>query len=421
MGVFRSHKHRVPPPPIFDLHLSTPQDRVLKPNDIIRGHVTLLTQTPIPPQAIEASFWGHSSAWLRTSSSSDTSTSYRHYRDNVPLFNVTFNLLDQQIHPGQEHCFPFEFRVPESTSSHRLGGYKDDLDTRWTVQPHHLPPTFAWGRSPDRPNNASVSYGITARFICPGNGIGTDQEDSLSVTVPILIQPLNPNLNAPYSVIRHSKPFTLASSNLTGREPSSIGFRQKLSDKFSSDTPKLDFELGIELPDLLVSGSEFKFRGTLSVLKKTENVVHIPAITFRVLKLELLDFTFVRAARDRSANELMQGQHHDGTPVDSPTGPFSGWEHTARSEGKTALNSLPEAQVVQLEEVPLPGEKKGTEQGSSVECWFSARVPGFTAPSFNSFAIARNYRIKAKMGVQIGEKKFEYEVESHVRSLGTAG
>lgn len=246
-------------------------------------------------------------------------------------------------------------------------------------------------------------------------------QEPLSATSPVLFQPLNPDLHAPYSVIRYPKPFTLASSSLTGRDPSSIGFRQKLSDRFSSETPKLDFELGVELPDLLVSGSEFRFRGTFTVLSKMQNVVQIPVITFRVLKLDLLDFTFVRAAHDRAANHLMQGHHFDGTPLDAPTGTFSGWEHTVYREKKTALNSLPESQVVQLEEVPLPSEKKSTEQANSAEVWFSARVPGFMPPSFQSFAISRTYRVKAKIGVQIGEKRFDYEVESHVRRLGSAG
>ncbi|KAF2451823.1 hypothetical protein P171DRAFT_12430 [Karstenula rhodostoma CBS 690.94] len=423
MGLFSSNKKPLPALPILALHLTNSQDKVFKPNDTIQGHVTLSTPTPILPQAIEVSLWGHSSVWLRTSSGTGNDTTYRHYRDNVPLFDVIFNLFTQpqQLQPGQSYSFPFQFRVPEGTSSHRIGGYKDDMDARWTVQPHHLPPTFAWGSRPDWPDNASVSYGVTARLICPGIGVGKHHQEPLSATSPILFQPLNPNLNAPYSVIRHPKPFTLASSSLAGRDPSSIGFRQKLADKFSSETPKLDFELGVELPDLLTSGSEFKFRSTFNVLSKAQNVVQIPAITFKVLKLDLLDFTFVRAAHDRAANHLMQGHHFDRTPLDAPTGPYSGWEHTIYREKKTALNSLPELQVVQLEEVLLPGEKKGTEQANSAEVWFSARVPGFTPPSFQCFAISRVYRIKAKIGVQIGEKKFEHEVESHVGSLGSVG
>ncbi|KAF9739758.1 hypothetical protein PMIN06_011829 [Paraphaeosphaeria minitans] len=423
MVFFSSSKKTSPALPIFALHLSNAQDKVFKPNETIQGHVTLSTPTPISPQAIEVSLWGHSSVWLRTSSGTGTDTTYRHYRDNVPLFDVALNIFtqSQQLEPGQSYSFPFKFRVPEGTGSHRIGGYKDDMDASWTVQPHHLPPTFAWGTQPDWPDNASISYGITTRLICSGIGVGKHQEEPIFATSPILFQPLNPSLNAPYSVIRHLKPCTLTSSSLTGRDPSSIGFRQKLSDRFSSETPKLDFELGIELPDLLVSGSGFKFKATFNVLNKVQNVVQIPAITFRVLQLNLLDFTFVRAAHDRAANQLMQGHHFNGTPLDAPTGLFSGWEHTIYHEKKTALNSLPESQVVQLEEVPLPDEKKGTEQANSAEAWFSARVPGFTPPSFQCFAISRAYRIKAKIGVQIGEKKFQHEVESYVENLGSAG
>jgi hypothetical protein len=405
MGLFSSNKKPSPALPIFAVQLANPLVQVFKPNDTIQGHVTLSTPTPILPQAIEVSFWGHASVWLRTSSGTGNETTYRHYRDNVPLFEVAINLSaqSQQLQPGQSYCFPFQFRVPEGTSSHRVGGYKDDMDARWTVQPHHLPPTFAWGSRPDWPDNASVKYGITARLICPGVGVGKHQEEPLSATSPVLFQPLNPNINAPYSVIRYPTPFTLVSSSL------------------SSETPKLDFELVVELPDLLVSGSEFKFRSTFNVLNKAQNVLQIPAIMFKVLKLELIDFTFVRAAHDKAANSLMQGHHFNGTPLDAPTGPFSGWEHTVYRERKNPLNALPESQIVQLEEAPLPGEKKGTEQANSAEVWFSARVPGFIPPSFQCFAITRAYRIKAKIGVQIGEKKFEHEVESHVGSLGSTG
>jgi hypothetical protein len=423
MGLFSSNKKPSPALPILAVQLANPEDKVFKPNDTIQGHVTLSTPTPILPQAIEVSLWGHSSVWLRTSSGTGSDTTYSHYRDNVPLFEVTFNIFTQpqQLQPGQSYSFPFQFRVPEGTSSHRIGGYKDDMDARWTVQPHHLPPTFACSSQPDWPDNASVNYGVTARLICPGIGVGKHQEEPLSATSPVLFQPLNPNLNAPYSVIRYPKPFTLTSSSLTGRDPSSIGFRQKLSDRFSSETPKLDFELVVELPDLLVSGAEFRFRSTFNVLNKAQNVVQIPAITFKVLKLELIDFTFVRAARDKAANDQMRGQHSNRTPLDAPTGPFSGCEHTIYREKKNPLNALPESQAVQLEEVPLPGEKKGTEQATSAEVWFSARVPGFIPPSFQCFAISRAYRIKTKIGVQIGEKKFEHVVESHVESLGSLG
>ncbi|OAG08616.1 uncharacterized protein CC84DRAFT_1085852, partial [Paraphaeosphaeria sporulosa] len=144
MGLFTSNRKSSPSLPIFALHLSNSQDKVFKPNDTIQGHVTLSTPTPLLPQAIEVSLWGHSSAWLRTSSGTGSETTYRHYRDNVPLFDVTFNIFTQpqQLEPGQSYSFPFQFRVPEGTGSHRIGGYKDDMDARWTVQPHHLPPTF---------------------------------------------------------------------------------------------------------------------------------------------------------------------------------------------------------------------------------------------------------------------------------------
>jgi len=440
MGLFKSSTPT--PKPNLALQLASPKDQVFKPNDTVYGQVTLTTPIILQPQAIEVSLCGHSAVWLRTSHRHNNNTSYTHYRDNVPLFAVTQNLFSnpQPLNPGEEYTFPFSFRVPEGTGTSRLGGYKNDADERWTVHPHALPPTFIWGHratfsssiEPEwdnlPPNSASVAYAVTVRLICPDMPVEktfsmrlglTGDPGPLSCTAPILFQPPNIHANAPIGMIRHPKAFTLASSSLSGKDLSSIGFRQKLADRFSSDTPKLDFESAIELPNLLTSGSEFQFRSSFSVLTKSENVVHIPAITFKVLKLDLLDFTFVRAARDYGANSMMSG-HHFREPEDLPTGAFSGYEKVDFDEKKTALNSIPDAKTLELEEVMVPGEKKGVGQAGSAEVWFSSRVPGFTPPSFRSFAISRLYRLRVKMEIQIGEKKFEHQVESYVQSLGGA-
>ncbi|KAF2250852.1 hypothetical protein BU26DRAFT_517629 [Trematosphaeria pertusa] len=429
MGLFKHSKQPSAPLPVLSLQLSTPQDKVFKPNDTVTGHVSLSTPIPINPQAVDVSLWGHSSVWLRTSHHNTTHddhrhTDYTHYRDNAPLFAVTSNLLQhaQTLQPGQNYTFPFSFRVPQGTGLNRMGCYKMDTDDRWTAQPHLLPPTFFWGSRPDDPDNASISYGITARLICPGISAGkhNNNQDPLSATTPILFQPLNPHLNAPLSVVRYPKRLTLSSSSLTGQDPASLGLRQKLSDRFSKDTPKLDFEAAIELPDLLTAGAEFRFRTAFAVLEKSANVVAVPAITFRVLKLELLDFTFIRAPCDREANSMMGGYHYK-TPENAVNGVYSGQEDTVYREKKTLLNAVPGETTVVLEEVlASEGDEKKTEQARSCQVWFTSRVPGFTPPSFRSFAISRNYRVRAKLQVEIGGKKFEVEAESHVGALGSA-
>ncbi|KAF2788921.1 hypothetical protein K505DRAFT_254410 [Melanomma pulvis-pyrius CBS 109.77] len=98
---------------------------------------------------------------------------------------------------------------------------------------------------------------------------------------------------------------------------------------------------------------------------------------------------------------------------------FQGMEHNRYREKKTPLNSIPESHVVELPEVQAEGEKKKMEQAKHCEFWWTGRVPGFTPPSFQSFAVARFYRVRIKMGVEIAGKKFESEVESHVRELGS--
>jgi hypothetical protein len=61
----------------------------------------------------------------------------------------------------------------------------------------------------------------------------------------------------------------------------------------------------------------------------------------------------------------------------------------------------------------------GIEQAKSCEVWFSARVPGVTPPNFRSFAITRVYKVRVKLGVEVGGKKFDMEAESNVKEMGS--
>jgi hypothetical protein len=451
MGLF-SKTPKPPPQPLpnIELHLSSHQDQVFKPNDTVSGHVAITTPIPVNPQALEISFWGLSKTWIRTESKSGTNnstTNYTHYRDNAPLFTLTQDAFipppDQkritQLVPGQEYIFPFQFLVPEGTANNRavIGRYKDDADSRWTVLPHNLPPTFFFGSNPEYPDQASVDYGVTTKLICPGlvippkqsffSGIwAKEEEDRLSCTAPVLFQPLNPyaNLPGPKSVLKYPKEFTLQSSSLTGAEPSSIGFRKKMHDRFSSGTPKLDFEIAIEVPDILVSGTEFKFRASFTALNKSDKVTIIPPVQFNIKEIGLLDFTFFRASHDWNATNTMSGVPYssgkDYTP--NPGDKHYRWGYDIYREKSVSLNAIPESHTIELAEVPVVGEKdrKEVKQEERGEIWFAARVPGFTPPSFTSFAITRAYRVKVKLGIVIGEKSFKHEVESHVRYLGSA-
>jgi hypothetical protein len=286
--------------------------------------------------------------------------------------------------------------------------------------------TSKYGSHTDKnPVYAKIEYGIRARLVCPGVGVAKGQDlQDLVVTVPLLFVPFNSHLNAAHdslSVLRFRNTFSAQTSLLAGQPPSSIGFRQSMRDRFSSSTPKLDFEVSLEMPDLLTSGSELWFRASFNVLSKTGNVTHIPAIQFTVLKLDLQDFTAVRAPRDRDASFFMDGRHrknkHENMPP--PNASYTGQEHIDSSKRKTHLNSLPASVTLELAEVPGE-EEKAPQQASSCETWFKARVPGFTPPSFTSFAISRSYVVKVKLGTEIGGKKFDLEVESHVRDLGSA-
>ena len=350
------------------------------------------------------------------------------------------------LQPGQTYTFPFSFRFPAASGNNRHNLYENDGDERWTIQPHILPPSFlinySFG-SDTEPNFAKIEYGVKAKLICPGVGVvhGKMMADLIS-SAPILFQPLNPHLQemmtGPLSVIRHPKTFSYSSSALTGQDPKQISFRQNLRDRFSSSTPKLDFEAALEIPDLLASGAEFCFRASFTAMAKSDGVTRIPPVVFKVLKLELLDFTFARASRDWDAANRRDGHRRHPIPehgnMPPPDQPYRGPERTPYEERKTTLNSIPESATVELEPAPPSysekGEKSGsgveksssgeasrTEQAQSCQVWFTSRVPGFTPPTFKSFAISRAYRVKVKLGVEVGGKQFVLEAESFVRDL----
>lgn len=454
MGLFSSNKPPQPPTPDLTIHIYGTEEKCYKPNDYVSGHVILTPVESMRPQALEVSLFGQSLVWLRTSSNDGNHTTYYHYRDNAPLFEVTTDVLpnrgldSNQYHdnsigehiekmekgppdtddfqPGQSYTFPFSFRFPEGTGNSRLSSYKQADDGRWTVDPHKLPPTFYHGsqysRDHGEPDFAKIEYGIRARLLCPGIGIIVGKElKDLIVTVPVLFAPINPHatLSGPLSVLKFQKAFTLHSSSLSGQE--TPGFRQSLRDKFSSSTPTLDFETSLEMPDLLTCGLEFRFRAAFTVLSKSANVVKIPAIHFSILKLDLLDFTFVRAALDVEAGSGREGRHKKNRyeTMPPPDAPYLKRQHVEFTEHKEHLNAIPPSVTLELDQV-LNEDTKQMEQAAYCETWFTARVPGLTAPSFRSFAVNRSYRVKVKLGIEVGGKEYEHEVESFVREMGSA-
>ncbi|KAF2126922.1 hypothetical protein P153DRAFT_297094, partial [Dothidotthia symphoricarpi CBS 119687] len=165
MGLFSSNKPPQPPLPTLTIHLYSPAETVFKPNDQVSGHVILTPIESINPRAVEVSLFGQSLVWLRTShSSSNNHTSYYHFRDNAPLFEVTTDvLLNHDLQAGQVYTFPFSFRFPEGTGNSRVASYKKSDDARWTVGPHNLPPSFFHGskyaHDLDDADFAKIEYG----------------------------------------------------------------------------------------------------------------------------------------------------------------------------------------------------------------------------------------------------------------------
>jgi hypothetical protein len=331
---------------------------------------------------------------------------------------------------GQTYTYPFFFRFPVGTGNTRAVQYKKNEDERWTIGPHELPPSFlqtsSIGSEVDA-NFAKIEYGVRAKLLCPGIGVVQGQRlQDLVVTEPILFVPTNPHtsvLGDITSLLKYIKSFSLQTSLLTGQPSSTIGFRQSMRDRFSSSAPRLSFETVLEIPDIVMSGSEFQFRVTLNVLSKTDNVSYIPPIAFVILRLDLKDITHIRAARDLEARTFRDGRHRDDKYVNmpAPDAPFKYQEHTDLCKQKIPLNTLPDSATLDLQDVQVPSDKKKeSEIVSTCEAWFAARVPGFTPPSFRSFAISRMYVVKVKLGVELAGKRFEQEVVSNVKEMRSA-
>ncbi|KAI8943242.1 hypothetical protein NX059_001264 [Plenodomus lindquistii] len=178
------------------------------------------------------------------------------------------------MRPDQAYTYRFDIPVPARTENNRRHQYKHDEAQNWHVVPHTLPPSFIHNSrhgTDTEPDYAKIEYGVIARLSCPGVyvALGKQQLD-LTVTAPIQFQPNNPHLQelltSPPSLARLPKPFTLQSSILNGQSPDR-SFSQSLRDRFSPSTPSLTFDLCTSLPTLLLTGSEFRFCTSFTVLQ----------------------------------------------------------------------------------------------------------------------------------------------------------
>jgi hypothetical protein len=414
---------KIPQPPLLFIYvrLSTPPDTVFRPYSVITGEITLTPIVAIAPHAIEVSLFGQALTWYRVwFGDSHGNRLYKHWRDNAPLFEATSNLLQicdsgqQTLEAGHTYTYPFLLQFPAVTPNCRRGQYKKDRFELWEVGPHNLPPSFLLTDSGTReePNYAKIEYAVSARLICPGVGIVEGNcLKNLVVKKPVLFMPIASN--DPSNFLDYPKIFKLRTSALAGRGTESLGHRQRLRKRLSSSTPKLEFEASLKLPDRMTSGSEFRFLASFKVVSKSDNVSHIPAITFTILRLDLVTMTAARAPRDKAATASLDGHHWNNKTVNVPPpyAAYSGSEQRWADCKKTCLNDLPESATREVDEVPCE-DGGATEQVTSCEAWFTARVPGTTLPSFRSFAITRTYKLSVKLGIEVGGEKFKLLVFS---------
>jgi hypothetical protein len=412
-----------PPLPFISVRLSTPPDTVFRPYSVITGEIALTPIVAIAPHAIEVSLFGQALIWYRKMRyTSNGGAFYYHWRDNAPLFEATSNLLpisasgQQTLEAGHTYTYPFLLQFPAVTPNYRRSQYKKDRFEQWEVGPHNLPPSFLLTHSgtSEEPHYAKIEYAVSARLISPGVGIVKGNSlEHLVVRKPVLFMPVASN--DPSSFLAYPKIFKLKTSALAGRATYSIGHRQHLRDRLSTGTPKLEFEASLKLPDRMTPGSEFHFPASFKVVSKSDNVSHIPAITFTILRLDLVTMTAVRVPRDKAATRYFDGHHRDNKfgNVPPPYAAYSGSEHRWNDCKKNRLNDLPEPATREVEEA-LCEDGGATEQVTRCEAWFTARVPGTTPPSFRSFAITRTYKFSVKLGIEVDGKKFEHRVVSKI-------
>jgi hypothetical protein len=419
-----------PPRPFINVRLSTPSGTVFRPYSVVTGEIALTPITDIAPHAIEVSLIGQAVIWYRLRYSNNQGVAfYKHWRDNAPLFEATSNLLpisdseQRTLEAGHTYTYPFLLQFPEVTPNCRRGQYKKDRFELWAVGPHNLPPSFLLtksGGSNEEPNYAKIEYAVSARLICPGVGNveGKSLKD-LVVRKPVLFMPSASN--KPSSFLDYPKIFKLRTSALAGRDTDSIGRRKRMRDRVSRGIPKLEFEVSLKLPDRVTSGSGFRFSAAFKVISKSDNVSHIPAVTFSVQRLDLVTMTAVRVPNDKAATGTLDGHHLNNKYVNLPPpyAPYSGSERRWGDRKKTRLNDLPESATQEVGEVPCE-DGGATEQGTSCEAWFTARVPGSTLPSFRSFAITRTYKLLVKLGIEVGGKKFKHHVFSEFCEVESA-
>lgn len=399
----------------LQIHLDHSPNHVYRPNYIVTGYIALippLHRMDMPKLGTPSiALWGKSSTWLcRNVSDGDNSSEYINYMDSAELMNVSLNLGHgaQPTRVGQEYRWLFSFYFPEGTGNNRTGCYKHSDDERWTTLPHPLPPSFSFGNNrhiiSGLPKYADISYGLAASMSLP--------TDFLTAKATINFQPSNPDLNLlhPHGVLRFSAQHTLHTSLLKGDE-SSLGFRKRIHDRFSSNIPELSFDLALDIPISFTAGAEFRLHALGTVTHKTADVAHIPPIRLRISKIELIDHTCIRAPVNFEpyiegdlpgwpSNSSFHTYNPHLQPMHART------EETSTTEDKTPLNCVPQEHIVELGD------------GGHCEAWFPSWIPSYMAPSFRSFAISRRYTMRIKLEAQIGGKKFELKAESWVRSLG---
>lgn len=455
MGLFTSPAQQAPAlTQKIEILLDQDTTKPYRPGSVVSGHIHIWfpSSAILAIQSCQVVFSGGSSTHIRKDDNKNngttSTTDYRHYADLASFFIVPAQLCGSGVLTADEHHrLPFQFVFPVATGNSRQGIYNHPLDGTWTIAPHELPPSYPQEARHNSMNACSTGYSIhTTLFLADQNATHPQ------ATTALHFMPYSRPTSS-YAYLSVTKqPMHYASSHFSRKASPSgtlatLSFRQRMKDRVSSHTPRINFSLHCTLPQALVPGEQFKLTPSLHVLSRTEEVADIPAIIFRFKKLELKCVTAWRAPRDWNAQNAMTYEQGSTALASSASKGPDSWrsEETANREIDVILNAtaddgqgiavrnfagngdalpaynrqdvhtkggLKEATRTVIEpsaQSHSNGVTDGTVGKEIYECTFSARPTLDLVPSFRTFAIALGWRMTFEIIANIAGKDFEFE------------
>jgi hypothetical protein len=363
MPLFRSNAQ-------LGIHLDQPSNSLFTPGAEISGTVRLFSVDDESVDSIYINFLGTSDTEIlkRRSNTQGNTTTTIVYRDHVPLFSYGIRLFDGPYTlPGnRNHEWRFKFTFPHNTLQDRHGVYQSASSQIWLTAPHPLPPNFADGAS----DYGRIGYTLEA-FL--------DRKfKSVQTAVPLNYSPLRIPRPLP-PPLTYGNTFNFTSSRLqAGREDKRRSIKEALTDRFSSNTPSIKFQLLCTVPNTVISDSTIPVSLRLTIDNSSSTALIIPSYTISLKELYLECYTHIRAPRE------------------------SAFYISTRAEEDEILQSEFSLPNSWADKILTRNEK---DLGDPIDV--QVKVPAEVCPSFRSYAVTRSYRLRIKVKIECAGEKFD--------------